>query len=183
MGPGFSEVQDRTRELRPWFGDTRGLPRYHLPPILSLDVHRKVPNTKARVVAARGDLHARRPGHKPCPAVDADRAGFRNDGLVAELTERERVQKLRFRVVDATAMRVGQTVGESHSQRRQVTPAIALNRQSSHCMISRSSSESAIAPPPERCDIDPPAWSPHLAHAETLRGPSVPALPRGASPH
>ena len=73
-------------------------------------------------MAVRCDLHARRAGHDPRPAVDADGAGFRDDGLVDELTTREQVQKLRFCVVYTTAMRVSQTVCESHSQRRQVTP-------------------------------------------------------------
>src|SRR5262249_11010348 len=157
----------------------RGLPRYHLPAILPLDVRRKVPNTKAGVVAARRDLHARRTGHDPCPAVDADRAGFRNDGLVAELTQRERVQKLRFCIVYTTAMRVGQTVGESHSQRRQVTPDhrlespilalhdVALVIGICHCST------------PRTLRYRPPAWSPHLARAETIRGPSLPTSPRG----
>src|SRR5712691_10631985 len=77
------------RGLRLCVEDTRGLPRHQLPASLRLDVHRKVTNTKAGVLTARRDLHARRARHNPCPAVDADRAGFRDDGLVAELTKRE----------------------------------------------------------------------------------------------
>jgi hypothetical protein len=73
-------------------------------------------------LAARCDLHARRAGQNPSPAVDVDRAGFRDDGLVAELTNREGAEKLRFRFVHTTGMRVRQIVGEAHSERRHVTP-------------------------------------------------------------
>lgn len=52
----------------------------------------------------------------------ADRAVFRDDGLVAELSKREGAEKLRFRVVHTPGMRVRQTVGEAHSERRHVTP-------------------------------------------------------------
>jgi hypothetical protein len=74
------------------------------------------------IQAARCDLHARRAGHNPCPAVDADRAGFRDDRLVAELTHREGGKELRFCFVLATAMRVGHMLGQSHPERHHVTP-------------------------------------------------------------
>lgn len=79
-----------------------------LPAILRLDIHNNVTKTDAGVLSARCDLHARRAGHNPCPAVDADRAGFRDDGLVAELTNREGVEKLRFPFVRTTGLRVRQ---------------------------------------------------------------------------
>jgi hypothetical protein len=51
------------------------------------------------------------------------------------------------------------------------------NRRSSHCMMSRSSSESGIALPP-----DVAVSTSGLAQAETIRGPSRPAPPRGGDP-